>query len=79
MRLSEYFEKFYVNQSVFAKKVGISRTALNNYAKGTIPRLDRAYKIQELTNGLVTISLDDWVVDKKVSGKKTKKKTAKKN
>lgn len=76
MHLSEYFEKFYVNQSVFAKKLGISRTALNNYAKGTIPRLDRAYKIQELTNGLVTISLDDWIINKNVNTKKSKKKKA---
>jgi len=73
MNLDEYFEKYMVNESAFAKKLGVSRTALRNYRNGNLPRLDRAYLIQELTNGLVTATMEDWPTKQKAQTKNKKK------
>lgn len=77
MRLEEYFKKYGVMKSIFAKKIGVSPTAIQNMLKGQIPRLDRALKIEEITDGAVSATLKDWVEDKRVNRKKNKNKNEK--
>lgn len=74
MRLSEYFQKYGIMKSVFAKKIGISPTAIQHLLNGQIPRLDRALKIEEVTEGCVKANLEDWPPKQRPQRKHTKKK-----
>lgn len=74
MRLNEYFEKYGIMKSVFAKKIGISPTAIQHLLNGQIPRLDRALKIEEVTEGYVRANLEDWTPKQRPKRKGTKNK-----
>lgn len=55
MNLSDYFHQNAVEQQVFAKKVGISKSLLSRIKNGTRkPRIDVAKKIEKATGGKVT-------------------------
>jgi transcriptional regulator with XRE-family HTH domain len=74
MRLNEYIRSRGIKIKTFADKLGISTTALQNYMTGTIPRLDRAFQIEELTDGHVRAVLEDWAEPKRKNTKAKKGK-----
>jgi transcriptional regulator with XRE-family HTH domain len=56
MKLKAWLNKEGLSKTEFAKKVGITRHALYLYLKGKRqPRLDIALRIEEATNGEVTV------------------------
>ena len=59
MTIAEYFDVFCIKQNGFAKKLGIAQSALHGYVKlGKCPSVLIALKIQEMTDGIV--SVDTW-------------------
>lgn len=62
MKLENYLDKKKINQSSFAQMIGVSRTHANKMIKGRrTPSFKLAKKIQEVTEGLVTI--DDFPME----------------
>ena len=56
MLLKDFFSKFSVNKTAFAKKSEVSLSQLNRILKGTvIPTLRTAKKISEATGDIVTL------------------------
>lgn len=55
--LKEYLTKNKINYSQFGKKIGISRDACRKIALGIIkkPNIDTALKIEQATNGEVSV------------------------
>lgn len=54
MKLSEYIEKYCVNISKLARKVGTTRTYFYKIVKGHVPSVKIAKSIQQATDGRVT-------------------------
>lgn len=54
MKLEEYFEKYCINITAFARKVGKSKTYIYQLLKGKIPKVSDAIIIEEATEGKVT-------------------------
>jgi transcriptional regulator with XRE-family HTH domain len=58
-KLYKYLDDNGLKQTFFAKKLKITLSAVNMLALGkSAPSLDLAYRIEELTNGQVTVY--DW-------------------
>jgi hypothetical protein len=55
MKIREYIEKNRLDPVAFALSIGISVTTIYRYMAGRIPHRKTAYKIEEATNGLVTV------------------------
>lgn len=55
MKLEEYLKTFKIPKMQFAKKIGITRQALYNLLAGAIPKPPLAKKIEEATEGRVTV------------------------
>lgn len=59
MKINEYFRKYCVNQSEFARRIGKSGSFVIALSNGRAkPSIETAQKIHEVTNGEVTIN--DW-------------------
>ncbi len=60
MKLFDYFERFGVRKSFFARELGVQDQALRKYILGLQrPPLEILYKIQEMTDNRVQIH--DWL------------------
>lgn len=55
MKLKEYFEKNHIDPVAFAVQAGISVTSIYRYMRGTKPTVRLATKIEQLTEGKVTL------------------------
>jgi transcriptional regulator with XRE-family HTH domain len=56
MELKDYLESRYLSRKEFAKLVGVNTATITNYIQGhRIPILAIALKIQEVTNGKVSV------------------------
>lgn len=66
MTLKDYLHKKNISMQSFAKKVKISRQMVHNYTNGKYPSLKVAWRIEQITEGQVTMY--DWVktIDKNV-------------
>lgn len=54
MTLPDYLAEAQISQSSFAKKIGVSKQAVQRYAKGRIPEPDVMRKIALATGNKVT-------------------------
>lgn len=54
MKLEAYFDKYCINITAFARKIGKSKTYLYKLLKGKIPKVSDAKLIEEATEGKVT-------------------------
>lgn len=54
MKLEEYFDKYCINITAFARKIGKSKTYIYQLLKGKIPKVNDAKLIEEATEGKVT-------------------------
>jgi len=54
MKLEEYFKKYCINITAFARKIRKSKTYLYRLLKGAIPKASDAKVIEEATAGIVT-------------------------
>lgn len=53
MKLEEYFERYCINITAFARKIGKSKTYLYRLMQGSIPKASDALLIEEATDGKV--------------------------
>lgn len=59
MKLPEYLKHNKINQSQFAKKIGVKQQSVSDYCVGKPPKRATAYKIVKVTKGAVTLA-DLW-------------------
>ena len=54
MKLEAYFDKYCINITAFARKIGKSKTYIYKLLKGKIPKVNDAKLIEEATEGKVS-------------------------
>ena len=54
MKLQEYFDRYCVNITAFARKIGKSKPFIYRLLKGGVPKASDAKLIEEATEGKVT-------------------------
>lgn len=55
MKLKDYIDKYLVTKSRFARAAGLEFYQVNNAYKGNLPSLPVALKIENATDGVVTV------------------------